>query len=94
MMLIGSIGTVAMLWVGGSIIVHGLHDLGWHLPYEQIKNTAKYAAMALGLAEGFVTWFVTAGLDGIVGLAIGFALIPLVNREVAPVTGWLFPEKS
>ena len=35
MMVIASVGTVAMLWVGGSIIVHGFHDLGWHLPYAQ-----------------------------------------------------------
>ena len=94
MILIGSVGTVAMLWVGGSIIVHGLHDLGWHLPYEQIKHAAKASAKALGSGEGFVTWFVTAGLDGIIGLAIGLALIPLVNRAVVPVTGWLFPEKN
>ena len=32
MVLIATVGTLAMLWVGGSIIVHGLHDLGWHLP--------------------------------------------------------------
>ena len=94
MVVIATVGTVAMLWVGGSIIVHGLHDLGWHLPYEQIKHAAKVASAAIGSAEGFVTWLVTAGLDGIVGLATGFVLIPVVTRAVVPVTGWLFPEKA
>lgn len=91
---IATIGTVAMLWVGGSIIVHGVHDLGWHLPYEQIKHIAMAASEAIGSAQGFVTWAVTAGLDGVVGLATGLVLIPIVNRAVVPVTGWLFPEKT
>ncbi|WP_417725898.1 DUF808 domain-containing protein [Roseovarius sp.] len=94
MLVIATIGTVAMLWVGGSIIVHGVHDLGWHLPYEQIKYAAKVAAETLGAANGFVTWAVTAGLDGVIGLAVGFILIPIVTRVIAPVTGWLFPEKT
>ena len=94
MVVIAAVGTVAMLWVGGSIIVHGLHDLGWHMPYEQIKHAAQVAATTLGTAEGFVTWFVTAGLDGIIGLATGFVLVPIVTRAVVPVTGWLFPEKT
>jgi predicted DNA repair protein MutK len=91
---IGAIGTVAMLWVGGSIIVHGLHSLGWHLPYEQIKHAAQGAAEMAGTMPGLVTWVVTAGLDGIVGLAAGLALIPVVTRALVPVAGWLFPEKS
>ncbi len=94
MVVVATVGTVAMLWVGGSIVVHGLHDLGWHLPYEQIKHAATVASEAAGSAEGIVTWLVTAALDGIVGLATGFALIPIVIRAVVPVTGWLFPEKA
>ena len=91
---IATIGTVAMLWVGGSILVHGLHDLGWHLPYEQIKQAAKLVAEASGSAPGFVTWAVTAGLDGLIGLVAGLALIPIVTRALVPVSGWLFPEKA
>ena len=93
MILISTVGTVAMLWVGGSILVHGVHDLGWHLPFEQIKNAAKLAAVTVDTARGFVNWAVTAGLDGIIGLATGLVLIPVVNRTLVPVSGWLFPEK-
>ncbi|MCZ4351027.1 DUF808 domain-containing protein [Roseovarius aestuarii] len=93
MAVIATIGTLAMLWVGGSILVHGLSDLGWHFPYEQIKYAAKLASEAVGSAAGFVNWFVTAALDGILGLAAGFILIPVVTVAIAPVMGWLFPEK-
>lgn len=94
MVVIATVGTVAMLWVGGSILVHGLHELGWHLPYEQIKQAATVASGVVGSAEGFVNWLVTAALDGIVGLAAGLVLIPIVSRAVVPVSGWLFPEKA
>ena len=94
LVVIGMVGTLAMLWVGGSIIVHGLHDLGWHLPFEQVRNAAKAASEAAGLAPDLVNWAVTAALDGILGLAVGLALIPFVTRAIMPVAGWLFPEKA
>jgi len=91
---IGAIGTVAMLWVGGSILVHGVHDLGWHGLYEGITDVAERASGGVGAAQGFVAWAVTAGLDGIMGLACGLLLIPVVTRALVPVSGWLFPEKG
>ena len=94
MIFIATIGTVAMLWVGGSIIVHGLHDLGWHLPYDLIKDAAIFAADSISSAKGFANWVVTAGLDGIIGLAVGFVLLPIVTRAIVPMMGWLFPEKA
>jgi uncharacterized protein len=94
MTVISTVGTVAMLWVGGSILVHGLHDLGWHPPYEIIKHAAESASAAVASAKGFVSWLVTAALDGIVGLMVGFVLIPIVTRAIVPLTGWLFPEKA
>lgn len=94
MTLISTIGTAAMLWVGGNIIVHGLEVLGWHLPYDTIHHAAETVAHAIGRAEGAVTWTVTAALDGVLGLLLGLALIPAVTRLVVPVFGALFPEKE
>ncbi|MFQ6547619.1 DUF808 domain-containing protein [Aestuariibius sp. 2305UL40-4] len=82
---ISTVGTAAMLWVGGSIIVHGLHDLGWHWPYETIKYAAQATAAAIATAEGFVTWFITALLDGILGLILGLLLIPVVGKVILPL---------
>ncbi|MEM9432954.1 MAG: DUF808 domain-containing protein [Pseudomonadota bacterium] len=85
MAVISTVGTAAMLWVGGSIIVHGLHDLGWHAIYDWIHNVAKTASYNAGGAQGFVNWFVTAALDGVVGLALGFLLIPVVTKGLKPI---------
>ncbi|MEZ5933570.1 MAG: DUF808 domain-containing protein [Alphaproteobacteria bacterium] len=92
--LIAIVGTAAMLWVGGNIVVHGLHDLGWHWPYETIHHIAAGAAAAPGIAEGFVAWLVTAAIDGVIGLALGILLIPVVTRLLLPILPALLPEKA
>ena len=86
------VGTAAMIWVGGSIVLHGLAELGWAAPYDNIHHLAEAAAhgVAPGLA-GFVNWAVTAALDGVFGLALGLALIPLalyaINPAIAALSG-------
>ena len=87
--LLAIVGTAAMLWVGGNILTHGLHDLGWHWPYESIHHLAEGAAHALGVAEGAVAWLVAAAIDGVIALAVGLALIPLAARVLAPAAAAL-----
>ena len=85
MALLSTVGTLAMLWVGGNIVVHGLHDLGWHWLYDQVHHAAEWAAHAIPAAAGFVGWLVTATLDGIFGLALGMLLIPVATKVIGPV---------
>ncbi|MGL5012036.1 MAG: DUF808 family protein, partial [Paracoccaceae bacterium] len=54
------VGTAAMLWVGGNIVIHGMDVLGWSWLYDQIHHLAEGAAHAVGVAAGFVEWAVTA----------------------------------
>ncbi|MEM8730410.1 MAG: DUF808 domain-containing protein [Pseudomonadota bacterium] len=84
------VGTAAMLWVGGSIVIHGLEVVGFGALGHVIHNIA-YAVGHL-LPEGLVgfgEWFVTALLDGIFGLALGAALLPLVEHVIQPVADLL-----
>ena len=69
------VGTAAMLWVGGSIIVHAVHELGWHGPYDLIHGIAH----GIGQGAGFVEWLITALIDGALGLALGFATLQVVQ---------------
>jgi uncharacterized protein len=90
MTLLSTIGTAAMLWVGGSIIVHGLEVLGWPVLYDAIHHAALAVAHLLpATAAGFTEWFVTAFLDGLLGLALGFVLIPVVTRIIGPLVAKL-----
>ena len=81
---LGGLGTAAMIWVGGSIIVHGLAEFGLHGPEEIIHSAAVAAGHALPTIAGFVEWLVTAAGSGIVGLIIGAALIPVIGQAIAP----------
>ncbi len=81
-----AVGTAAMLWVGGSIVLHGAAETFWAVPYEAIHHLA--GAVAGGVAERFagtVEWSVTAACDGVFGLAFGMALVPLVTKVIDPV---------
>ncbi len=60
------IGMLAMLWVGGGILVHGLHELGVHGPEEFIKHLAHDLGPIL-------EWLVTAAIYAVIGLVTGAA---------------------
>lgn len=85
MKLLMIVGTAAMIWVGGSIVIHGLHELGWHLPYEWIHHQAETMGSMVTTAAGFVKWAVTAFFDGVFGLGVGLILIPIVTVVINPV---------
>lgn len=79
------VGTAAMLWVGGSIIIHGLEVLGMPWLYDEIHHIAVIVADAVAQGSGFVEWLVTAVFDGIFGFALGLVLIPVVTRVIGPL---------
>jgi predicted DNA repair protein MutK len=93
MKILMTVGTAAMLWVGGSIVVHGAAELGWHAPEEVIHHWAEAVAHAVGTAEGAVAWFVKAVVDGLLGLGLGLLLIPFSAWVITPVAG-LFARKA
>jgi len=89
--LLSIVGTAAMLWVGGNIVVHGLEVTHlWTWPYETIHHLAEQAAGAVPQAAGLVGWLVTAALDGVLGLILGLLLIPVATKVIAPLWGLVF----
>lgn len=83
--LLAVIGTAAMIWVGGGILVHGLETYG--LP--QIARALHAASAAVAghvppALSGFVEWLVTAAGSGVVGLVVGGLLIPVTSFVIAP----------
>ena len=79
------VGTAAMAWVGGGIIVHGLggHGLSWIK--HAIHDAAAAAAGAVPAVAGAAEWVVTARGSGAGGLVVGAVLIPALQFGVAPV---------
>jgi predicted DNA repair protein MutK len=81
---LGAAGTAAMIWVGGSIIVHALEAYGVHSVGQAINSAAEAAAYAAPSAAVPVKWIVTALLSGIVGLSVGAVSIPIIGFAFAP----------
>lgn len=82
---ISAVGTAAMLWVGGSIVLHGLAGLGLAAPEHIIHDLSAATAAAVPVANGLLEWLTKATLDGLFGLVIGLAMIPLAAHVVVPV---------
>ncbi|MEG3162246.1 DUF808 domain-containing protein [Sphingomonas sp. LB2R24] len=68
------IGTAAMVWVGGQIIVHGIEEFGFTTLPHWIHDTAEAASHAVPFAKGPVNWAMNAFFSGIVGLILGGAI--------------------
>ncbi|SDE91327.1 hypothetical protein SAMN04488105_109193 [Salipiger thiooxidans] len=88
MKILSTVGTAAMLWVGGSIIVHSLAQMGSAAPEEFIHHYAVIAEHAVSEQwQPAVLWLATATMDFILGLAWGMVLVPVVTRLVLPLFG-------
>ncbi|MBN8633628.1 MAG: DUF808 domain-containing protein [Rhodobacterales bacterium] len=87
MAVLSTVGTAAMLWVGGSIILHGLEVTHlWPWPYEAIHAIAVTLAQAMpATLQGATEWLVTAALDAVAGLVLGLLLIPVATRVIGPL---------
>lgn len=76
---LSGIGTVAMLWVGGGILLHGLEVLGAAQPAHlahALSHRVEIAAGPLGAALG---WLAYAAASAAVGMAVGSAVAGVVH---------------
>ena len=79
MRMLSVVGTAAMLWVGGGLIVHGLHEFHWDLVPGAIHHVAQGAAHGLPAIAPVVEWVVSALGAGIVGLIVGGIIVGLLH---------------
>lgn len=64
---LGVVGTIAMLWVGGHILIQSSHDLGFTLLYTLLHAVTD----VVHVAGPVVTWFVDSILSAILGIIAG-----------------------
>ncbi|QWW19773.1 DUF808 domain-containing protein [Schaalia sp. 19OD2882] len=79
---IGIVGTVAMLWVGGHIVITALANLG----FEPLHHLVEVAVEAVAGAGGALQWIVETALSGVFGLLLGSvaAFAHLGVRRILP----------
>jgi uncharacterized protein len=73
------IGTAAMLWVGGHIILVGAHELGWHTPYDLVHDVEHWVEDVPGIG-GVLAWVVNTAMSAVVGLGVGAIVAAVVAR--------------
>jgi len=73
------IGTAAMLWVGGHILIVGAHELGWDLPYD-IVHDLEGVVHDIGGVGGVLGWLVNTALSAVVGIIVGAIVVTIVER--------------
>jgi uncharacterized protein len=82
---LGAVGTAAMIWVGGGIILHGLENYGLGQLSHMIHDAGGAAALALPPVGPVLSWLVEATCAGMVGLTVGLIAIPATSYGLAPM---------
>ncbi len=80
LLLLSIIGALAMLWVGGGIILHGLAEFGLKGPEYWIKGMAASIGAASPILPGLAEWLAGASMAGVAGLVIGLIVTPVLAR--------------
>ena len=73
------VGTAAMIWVGGGIIIHGLEVLGFAAPAHALHGAAEAARHAVAAGGGVVAWLVTAAGSAVVGMIVGGLIVAVAH---------------
>jgi predicted DNA repair protein MutK len=76
------VGTAAMLWVGGHIILVGTDELGLHAIYDVVHHLEEAAHDATGALGGVVGWFVNTLGSAVLGLVVGALLVVVMTFTV------------
>jgi predicted DNA repair protein MutK len=68
------VGMVAMLWVGGHILLSGTDHLGWHAPYHVVhaaEDRVIHSVKGFGVV---LAWLVNTAASAVIGLVVGVAV--------------------
>jgi predicted DNA repair protein MutK len=73
------IGTAAMLWVGGHILLAGTDELGGTGPYDLVHEL-EHAVEGVPGVGGVLVWVVNTAASALVGFVVGSVIVLVVSR--------------
>ena len=76
---LSAVGMVAMLWVGGHILLVGGDHLGWHPPDDlvhYVEDRVRHSVKAFGAV---LAWLVNTGASAVIGLVVGAGVVALMH---------------
>ena len=79
MSVLSVVGTAAMLWVGGHIVLAGLEKFGLGWPAHTLHDLSHAAGHALPFAASVVTWLVETLGSAVCGLLLGAVIVAALH---------------
>lgn len=76
---IGLVGTVAMLWVGGHIILVGAYDLGLTAPYDAVHHLEEAVHDATGALGAVLGWVTNTFFSAVLGIVVGAVVVVVMH---------------
>ena len=80
---LSKVGIVAMLWVGGHILLVGLDELGLSAPYDAVHHVEEAVHDALGALGGVGAWLTNTAASAVLGIAVGAIVVAVLHRRKA-----------
>jgi predicted DNA repair protein MutK len=74
-----------MLWVGGSILVHGFAQLGYAGPEHLIHDVSAAVVSAVSLAPSLVGWLATSVQQAVLAIIIGAVAVAAMGTVIVPI---------
>lgn len=78
MAVLSTVGIVAMIWVGGHILLSGADEIGWNGPYSLVHH-AEDAVDGVSGVGGVLGWLVNTGLSAVAGVVVGAILVVAIH---------------
>jgi predicted DNA repair protein MutK len=76
---ISVVGTAAMLWVGGHILLNGVDELGWHWPYDLVHHLEEDVHHAVVGIGAVAAWLVNTFASAVIGLLVGAVVVAVMH---------------
>jgi predicted DNA repair protein MutK len=73
------VGVVAMLWVGGHILLVGADELGLHAPYDWVHHVETAVHDATGGLGAALGWLTNTFFSAVLGLVVGAVVVTVVH---------------
>jgi predicted DNA repair protein MutK len=75
---LSTVGIVAMLWVGGHILLVGIDELGWHTLYGFVHHLEDAVSGVAGVG-GLLAWLVNTVASAVLGLVVGAIIVAVMH---------------
>jgi predicted DNA repair protein MutK len=73
------VGVVAMLWVGGHILLVGADELGLHAPYDWVHHLEVAVHDATGGVGPALGWLTNTFFSAVLGLVVGALVVTVIH---------------